>query len=390
MPWKETCAMDQRMQFIAVWQRDELTMSDLCRMFGVSRTTGYELVARFRAEGYTGLEDRSRAPRHHPNAVPEAVRRLLIRLRKKYGWGPVKLLDWMKLNRPGLMRPAASTVDELLRREGLIKPRQRVRRAPAYGAPYAIAVEPNDLWCIDFKGWFRTADGLRCYPLTMSDACSRYLLCCRALGGETHALTAPWIERTMRKFGLPSAIRTDGGEPFASRGLGALSALSVKWIKLGIVPERIRPGHPEQNGRHERLHGTLKGRCRIGANLRDQQRNFDRFVREYNLERPHQSLKGKTPTMLYRNSLRSYPVRMPKIEYESGLDVRYVRASGQISWRGREWYVSAVLADEPIALCPIEDGVWRIHFGPLAIGLLDVRNKRIEPIETFIDVPTLH
>lgn len=390
MPWRETCAMDQRVQFIAEWQRAEYTMSDLCRMFGISRKTGYETLARFEAEGYAGLEERSRAPLHHAHAVAAEIRRLLIELRQKYGWGPVKLLHWMRNNQPHLKRPAPSTVDELLRREGLIKARRRVRRAPGYGAPYTIAVEPNDLWCADFKGWFRTADGLACYPLTISDARSRYFLCCRALGRATHELSERWFERTLREFGLPRAMRTDGGAPFASTGLGGLSALSVKWIKLGIIPERIQPGCPQQNGRHERLHETLKGGCAIGANLRDQQRRFDHFTAEYNHERPHQHLHGKTPAMIYRSSHRSYPNRVPQIEYDRGFEVRYVLSNGLIKWRGRGWYVSGVLAGEPVGLYPIDDGVWRVHFGPLAIGVLDLTAEHIKPIKTFIDVPTLH
>lgn len=390
MPWTETCAMDQRVQFIHEVQRGEYTMSDLCRMFGISRKTGYETLARFEAKGYAGLEARSRAPLHHPHAVAQPIRELLVDLRKKHGWGPVKLLDWMRNNKPRLKLPAASTVDELLRREGLIKPRRRVRRAPAYGAPYTIAVAPNDLWCADFKGWFRTADGLPCYPLTISDARSRYFLCCQGLAHATHELSEPHFERIFRKFGLPSAIRTDGGQPFASTGLGGLSALAVKWIKLGILPERIQPGCPQQNGRHERLHETLKAACPIGTNLCDQQRKFDRFVREYNHERPHQHLHGKTPGMIYRNSQRRYPKRLAQIEYPAPFEVCYVYTSGQICWRGREWYVSAVLAGEPVGLYPLDDGVWRIHFGPLAIGLLDLKAQRIQPIQTFIEIPTLH
>lgn len=390
MSWRETCPMKERAAFIAEVQRGECSVSHLCRAFGISRKTGHMLLRRFKEEGWSAVKERSRAPLHHANAVPGEIKALLIALRKRYGWGPVKLLDWMRNNRPQLRRPAASTVDEWLRQGGLIEPRRRLRRAAPYGAPYTIAVAPNDLWGADFKGWFRTGNGLACYPLTISDAMSRYFLCCRALHRPTHEASAACFERAFREYGLPSVIRTDGGQPFASSALGALSALSVTWIKLGIIPERIRPGCPQQNGRHERLHETLKQGCPVGANLTAQQRAFDRFCAQYNTERPHQHLHGKTPAMVYRNSERSYPKRLPQIEYPADFAVRKVRPSGQIHWRGRPWHVSAVLDAEPVGLCPIDEGIWRVHFGMLAIGVLNLRKPRIEPIETFIEVPTLH
>lgn len=391
MSWKETCAMKERIGLMAELERDERTMSELCRVFGVSRKTGYKWWARYRQGGIPGLQDRSRAPLRRNDLVAEPVKAALLELRARHpDWGPQKLLDWMRLRRPDLPLPVASTVALLLARHGLVKPRAASRARTPYGAPFVVAVAPNELWSADFKGQFRTGDGRYCYPLTVSDAYSRFLLCCRGLAHPRFKQVLPWFERVFREYGIPTAIRTDNGAPFASAALGGVSRLSLWWLKLGILPERIRPGQPQQNGRHERMHGTLKRACSAKRNLPAQQRAFELFRHDYNSERPHQALKGQTPDMHYTASPRPYPRRLPELMYPDGYEQRRVMPSGCIGWVGRKWYVAGLLASETVGLYPTDDGIWRVHVGPLAVGILDARAKRIEPIETMIEIPTRH
>lgn len=391
MTWRETCAMKEKIGLVAELERGERTMSELCRIFQVSRKTGYKWWARYCEEGVPGLEERSRAPYHRADRVSAEVVQALLELRARHpDWGPRKLLDWLALRRRELARPACSTVALLLARHGLVKPRRANRRSVPYGAPFVVAGAPNELWSADFKGQFRMGDGRYCYPLTLSDAYSRYLLCCQGLLRPTFAEVRPWFERVFREYGLPGAMRSDNGAPFASSALGGISRLSLWWLKLGIIPERIRAGHPEQNARHERMHGTLKRACALEANVQQQQRALTRFRREYNEERPHQALSGQTPQMRYARSGRPYPKRLPELSYPEGFEQRRVMPSGCISWRGRKWYVAGILAGEPIGLYAIDDGVWRIHAGMLAIGLLDVRTSHIKPIDTAVEIPTLH
>jgi len=391
MSWRETCAMKERIGLMTELERGERSMSELCQVFGISRKTGYKWSARYREHGIAGLEDQSRAPHTRPHVVGEPVKAALLELRARHpDWGPVKLLDWLRPRYPDLMLPVASTVALLLTRHGLVKPRPASRNRTPYGAPFVVAVAPNELWSADFKGQFRTGDGRYCYPLTISDAYSRFLLCCRGLHQPRFTQVLPWFERVFRDYGLPTAIRTDNGAPFASAALGGISRLSLWWLKLGIIPERIRPGQPQQNARHERMHGTLKRACAPQANLYAQQRAFERFRRDYNTERPHQALKGHTPRMHYNASPRPYPSRLPDLAYPVGYEQRRVMPSGSIGWVGRKWYVAGLLAGETVGLYPIDDGIWRVHVGPLAVGSLDARNKRIDPIETIIKIPTIH
>ena len=259
MPWKETCPMKERSRFVVEQESGRYAMAELCRIFGISRETGYKWVERYKAEGPPGLQDRSRAPRCHPNAVPEEVEAVILETRAAYPtWGPKKLRAWLQTHRPEEGWPAGSTIGEILERHGLTVPRKKRRRTPPYTEPFAACAGPNAVWCMDFKGWFRTGDGVRCDPLTISDAFSRYVLRCQALSDMREERVRPLCEAAFREFGLPWAIRTDNGSPFASRGIAGLSRLSVWWLRLGIVPERIEAGHPEQNGRHERMHRTLK------------------------------------------------------------------------------------------------------------------------------------
>jgi transposase InsO family protein len=392
MPWKETCAMNERLGFVLEVECGERTVSELCRVFGISRKTGYKWLERYREHGEASLEERSRAPHHHPNVMSEETATQIVRVRRAHpDWGPEKLLDWLSRRKPELALPAICTAAELLKREGLVKPRKRKRHATPYGAPFVQAVAPNDLWSADFKGQFRMGNGELCYPLTLSDGASRFLLCCQGLSGPTYEQTRAQCERVFREYGLPKAIRTDNGEPFGSCGLGGLSRLSLWWIKLEIVPERIHPGCPQQNGRHERLHGTLKRGCGIGANLKGQQRAFDRFRQIYNVERSHQALGPRqTPAMHYQPSTRSYPARLPELTYPETDVVKRVHPGGNMKWLGRDWYVAGLLSGEFIGLRPIDDGIWFVFVGPVCVGRLNARALRIEPINTLIDVPPLH
>jgi putative transposase len=374
MGWNETCAMTERLKFIALVEEGDETMSALCRRFGISRKTGYKLLARYAAEGLEGLSDRSHATHHHPHVVSEELERRIVDLRdQRPTWGPRKLRARLREIEPGKSWPAASTIGDILRRHGLVVPRRRRLMTPIDPSPFADCEGPNDTWCIDYKGWFRTGDGRRCDPLTISDAHSRYLLRCQAVRQVDTRCARPLIEATFREYGLPRAIRSDNGPPFASRGVGGLSRLSVWWIKLGIRPERITPGRPSQNGRHERMHRTLKSdACQPPEpNLRAQQRRFETFRRIYNDERPHEAINDATPSTIYRASPRSYPARLSDIVYPDSWQIRTIRPNGSIKWRGEELFIAQTLVGEPVGFEECDRGEWRLHFGPVFLGTID-------------------
>lgn len=374
MPWRETCAMTERMKFIALVQEGEEPMAALCRRFGISRKTGYKLLARFAAEGIDGLADRSHAAHHHPHAVSRRVEDLIVDLRhKRPTWGPRKLRRRLQEVDPTQDWPAKSTIGEILRRHGLVVARRRRSTTPADVLPFADIEGPNDTWCLDYKGWFRTGDGERCDPLTISDAYSRYLLRCQAVHRMDERCARPLIEAAFREYGLPRAIRSDNGPPFASIGVGGLSRLSVWWIKLGIRPERITPGRPCENGRHERLHGTIKrDACEPAASSRRaQQRRFDEFRRIYNNERPHEAIGDVAPSTIYRPSPRTYPERLPEIVYPDHWQIRMARSNGEIKWRGEKLFIGEAIAGEPLGLEESGGGEWRVHFGPVCLGAIN-------------------
>ena len=298
LPWKETSPETEQMRFIERWQGGEVTFVELCRQFGVSRKTGYKRVHRFQSFGWEELGDRSRAPRRHSNTTPRPVAKRLITARwERPTWGPKKLVAWLRAMEPEGCWPAPSTAGNILDRAGLVRRRKRRKSASPWSEPFAAAESPNDVWSIDFKGWFRTGDGVRIDPLTLQDAASRYLLVCNGLPRPRGPHVRRVMERAFREYGLPAAIRSDNGPPFASVGLGSLSPLAIWWVKLGIVPERIEPGHPEQNGRLERLHRTLKAETASPprATPRRQQRAFDTFRHTYNEDRPHEALGQQPP-----------------------------------------------------------------------------------------------
>ncbi len=382
MPWKETCAMDQRVRFIGDWLSGQYTKSDLCCAYGISRPTGDKWIRRYEAYGLEGLAERSRAPHSHPNAVSEALKTMMIETKLAHqSWGPKKVVDYLRREHPKRRWPADSTAGEILKRAGLVRPRKRRRRVCPDTQPFARCDGPNQTWSADFKGDFRLGSGRRCYPLTISDNFSRYLLVCRALGQPGAQQVRPWFEWIFREQGLPQAIRTDNGPPFGSLALGGISGLSKWWIRLGIRPERIRPGRPEQNGRHERMHRTLKeaGVAPIRASFAAQQRQFDAFVQEYNWERSHEALQRRLPGQLYQASPRAYPFKLPEVEYAAEQTVRQVRHNGEIKWRGQLIYVSHVLAQEPIGLRQVDDDSWVMHYSFHLLGTLNERTGTIQP-----------
>lgn len=375
MPWKETDPFTQQRKFITAWLgEDETSFSELCRRFGISRKSGYKRVLRFKDLGLDGVGDLVRTPKTHPNETPPEVVEMLVSAKRDHmTYGPRKVLVLLAAQHPDLALPAPSTASKILKEHGLVRSRRRSRRSAPWAAPFSGVHEPNDTWCADFKGWFRTADGVRCNPLTITDAASRYLIACTGLKRPVFEEVRAVFELAFREFGLPTYIRTDNGPPFSSTSLGGLSKLSVWWIKLGIIPERIRPGHPEENGRHERMHRTLKDAVASPpkSSPRAQQRAFNWFIHDYNEVRPHEALGQKTPASAYYRSERNYPNRIDEPEYQEGVTVRRVRTNGEIRWQGSRVFLSEALVGEPVGLKQISDHTWAIYYGPLEIGMLD-------------------
>jgi putative transposase len=379
MPWRETCVDDEKLRLVAAYLEGDVGMSELCARHGVSRQTGYTLVRRYLAEGVEGLAARSRAPHRHGQAMDAAVAAAIVALRgERPSWGPKKLKAVLGREQPEIAWPAASTIGDLLRREGLASRRRRRRSALPLSRPFGPVAAPNDLWCIDFKGWFRTRDGERCDPLTISDADSRYLLACRIVP-PTLAGVQPAVDRVLRAYGLPRAIRSDNGAPFGSSGAAGLSRLGVHWLKLGIRLEFIDPGEPQQNGRHERMHGTLKKETVLppAATMAAQQARFDRFRREFNRERPHEALGQTTPRSRYRLSPRPYPDRIERPWYDADHAERTVRTSGEIKWGGDYVFIGEALAGEPVGVAETASGDWIVRFMHVDLGLIDRRTKKL-------------
>ena len=382
MPWKVSGVVERRKQFLAEYQSGQWTMTELCRMHGISRPTGYELLRRWAAAGEAGLEDGSRAPRRHPNQTPAAIEQQVLELRRAHPrWGPRTLRARLQQVQAGVSWPAASTMGALLDREGLTVHRRQRRRVAPYTQPLAAATEAKRLWCADIKGWFRTRDGTRIDPLTMTDAYSRYLLRVQAVEKTDTARVQAIFEAAFREYGMPLAIRTDNGPPFASRAVAGLSRLSLWWMKLGIVPERIQAGHPEQNGRHERMHRTLAEETAspAEATARAQERAYDRYRQVLNQERPHQGLQMRTPSACYVASPRAYPARVPEPEYGSALHVRRVHKHGQFVWKCQDVFLSKVLYGERIGLLPLDDRYYQVYFAAVPLARFDSHRLRVEP-----------
>ena len=370
--------MDQRVAFIADWLRDEWTMTELAARYRISRKTAYKWMARYAADPGQGLAERSRAPKQHGRARGPDVREAVLALRRRHPHrGPKKLRAMLVEREPDVDWPAASTIGDWLDAAALSARRRRRRYVVPLTQPLAAAQAPNDVWTADFKGWFRTADGTRCDPLTVIDACSRFVLCCRIVAPSA-AGVRPWFERAFREYGLPRALRTDNGAPFATRGASQLSQLAVWWLKLGIQLDRIDPGHPEQNGRHERFHLTLQQETTTPPALtpRQQQARFDRMRQEFNTERPHEALGQQPPARLYVASPRPYPARLEDPWYDATHQVRRVRDTGQIKWGGELVFISEAVRHELVGVTETDRGDWVVRYMHVELGRIDRRTRR--------------
>jgi putative transposase len=377
MPWLETSPVEQRERFIRDHRLQLYSITELCERYGISRKTGYKWLGRFEEDGRQGLRDRSRAPHRCPHRISDEVARLICEAKRRHpSWGPEKLLAWLAPRYPTVDLPAVSTAGDLLARRGLVRRRRRRRRYHHPGVVPPTTAHPNDLWTADFKGHFRTRDGLYCYPLTIADQHTRYLLACQGLLCTKGRGARRVFERLFRTFGLPRAIRTDNGVPFATTGIHGLSQLNVWWMRLGIQHQRILPAHPQQNGTHERMHKTLKSEA-IRPPQRDlaaQQRAFNAFRALYNDERPHQALAGRTPGALYCPSSRLYPDRLPPIEYPGHFLVKRVTNAGTFRFQHRLLFIANALKQHTIGLEEVDDGIWSIHFCNVLLGRLDERD----------------
>jgi transposase InsO family protein len=373
--------MEERARFVEEFESGLYNLTELCERYGISRKTGYKWLKRYGFEGEAGLRDRSRAPHSSPSRTPEWLAEPLLALRQKHPtWGPRKLLAYLARHSPEEAWPSASTVGEILKRHGLVQERRARPRPPIERGSLTQPTAPNHVWACDFKGQFRTADGQLCYPLTVTDGYSRYLLGVDALASVGEPYSWPVFDRLFRCYGLPQVMRSDNGSPFASgRSLAGLTRLSVKWLKLGIRPERIKPGHPEQNGSHERMHRDLKRETvrPPAANQAAQQARFDQFRQIRNHERPHEALGQKTPVELYSVSLRPYPSKLKHPCYPGHFEVRYVRPAGEIKFRGRYLFLGEALRGEHVGLEEFDDGLWSLYFAEFLLGRFDERDFKL-------------
>jgi putative transposase len=381
MPWSQTSPMHQRTLFIADHLRGTRTVTELCTEYGISRKTAYKWIDRYIRRGPQGLEELSRRPRQCPRATAPHVVSAIIELRHRHpSWGAKKILSVLHTRHPSWHLPHRATGFDILNRHGLIDKKHKRRRIGHPGKPQSLILAPNQLWCADFKGHFRMGNGQYCYPLTLTDGFSRFLLGCQGLLSTAVAPSKAVFTRIFKEYGLPQRIRTDNGVPFATNTLARLSTLSAWWIRLGVMPELIEPGKPQQNGRHERMHRTLKAEATRppAHSLRAQQRKFDRFRHEFNHERPHEALEMRTPASVYVPSARSMPDRLPALEYPDRYEVRLVSENGGIRWHSDWVNVSITCAGEYVGLEEIEDGIWNVYFGKLKLGRLLERHMRIE------------
>ena len=372
MPWKEERTMDLRVRLIQEYNEGE-SITALAEHYGVSRRTIHKWLDRHETDGAAGLADRSRAPHHSPTQLSQEVVQAIIAARQRWKWGPRKLRIKLAQAQPEIVWPAASSIGEVLKKKGLIVPRKRRLRTPPYAPPFADIAAPNQTWCADFKGWFRTGDGQRCDPLTITDAFSRYLLCCQIVPKTNTVHVEALFHAAFREYGLPLVIHTDNGAPFASRAPGGLSRLSMNWVKLGILPERSRPACPQDNPTHERMHGTLKQSTLQppAATPAKQQVVFDHFLHEFGHERPHDGLGGATPASVYAPSPRPLPRRIPDLVYGDDVERRRVYDGGQIQRRGVRTFISEIFAGEDLGLKACDERYYEVLFGPVLLGYLD-------------------
>jgi transposase InsO family protein len=383
VPWKESCAMQERFKFVIEVGKDEKSIAQLCREFGISRSSGHKWLRRYEEEPYPeALEDQSRRPTHSPFRTDERVEDVVVAARKHYPhWGPRKLRHLLLSRRcPGDGAwPSAATIGRILKRHGLVRAPRRRRHTPPYTRPFAEVTAPNQLWCIDFKGHFRTLDGTTIYPLTITDAFSRAVLRCEVVLEPNSAEVREILESAFREYGLPEAIRSDNGTPFASTGPGGLTELSAWWITQRVRHERIDPGKPQQNGRHERMHRTLKQETAMppAATARGQQRRFDRWRKEFNEERPHEALAMATPMSMYSPSARRFDEKRGRDQYPFDVERGLVDDNGYIRWQRRRVFIARALHGQLVELRPARKRRrWLVCFGPVVLGHYDERAKR--------------
>ena len=380
MPWLEINPMDQKLYFICDYKRGIDNFSNLCERYGISRKTGYKLVNNYHENGIEGLEEKSRAPHNHPHKVPYKIRQSILELRSQrmITLGAKKIQARLKTMYPDITPPAISTINNILKQEGLVKKSRKSNRVPKYNKALKKAQQPNDLWTVDFKGQFKLKNGRWCYPLTIMDEYSRFLIDCRCQSSVKGALTIKSFQKVFKEYGLPKRIRSDNGVPFATKSISGFSSLSVWWIRLGIIPERIMPGKPQQNGKHERMHRTLKKFATRPPcqSFKAQQQRFDLFREEFNYQRPHESLGQKLPSEVYQKSPLIYPDKLPKIEYPSYFDVRRVRNTGVIYWGNGQVYITHNLKDQYVGMDEVDDGVFDIYYSIHRIGQFDIRNNK--------------
>lgn len=380
MGWQKTSEKDMKMMFIGDWLKNELSFTVLCKRYKISRPTGYDLINRYIKEGEGALQQKSRAPHTIPHKTLPIIELALIKFKHRFPfWGPRKIRDYAFIQNKEIDWPASSTIGAIFKKHGLVKKRKLRKKAPAHSEPLTHCNESNQVWSADFKGQFYLSNKKYCYPLTITDNWSRYIFACEGFLSPNCDNVIKTFEKVFKEFGLPDAIRTDNGQPFCGLGIGGLTRLSIWFLKLGVIPERIDLGSPQQNGRHERMHRTLKEATIIPGkySLDEQQFIFNNFIREFNFERPHEALQAKRPSEVYFKSKKFFPNTIPEIHYPDEFLVRKVKNRGEIKIKGKTYYVSELLHKEPIGLELIDDNKMIIHFSKLKLGMVDLKLDKI-------------
>jgi putative transposase len=382
MPWKETDVMNLRSQFVEAFESGLFGMTELCKEYKISRPTGYLWVSRSVKGEPSEMLNLSRAPHTCPHRTPPDVVDAIIEFRRKHpSWGPRKVIATLRRDNPkvGDRLPAVSTAGDILKAAGLVATRRRRPRCEHPGSTPVVANEPNDEWYIDFKGEFRLGNTVMCYPLTVTDAFTRSVLCCDGLTSTAHVGTQKQLQQLFERVGMPKAMRSDNGCPFCSPAIGGISRLSIWWTKLGIFHDRSRPANPQDNGQHERMHRDLKAETTRppGKNMAQQQERFDAFRHEFNQVRPHEALEMATPASIWQPSLRTMPARLPEPEYPGHMEVRTVGKNGHFKFAGQAPFISLVLSRERIALEEVDDHIWSIQFYDRLLAKLDLRTGKI-------------
>lgn len=382
MPWKVSTVMDQKLEFISLMEEETCPgVAAVCAHLGVSRKTGYKWLSRYKSEGLEGLHDRSRASHNHPNAIGDEMVELIIQARVGHpSWGAKKLLPWLQRKHPQRRDwPCLASISAILDRHQLVRSRTIKRRVAPFADGLRLAAQPNDLWCIDHKGWWLAGNGQKCEPFTVTDDISRFLVRCVLRPGKGIDYVKPVLTAAFMEYGLPAAIRSDNGPPFASRAPLGLSELSVWFMRLGIHHERIEPGKPQQNGRHERMHLSMlvDQRGPVTASMREEQKRLNRWRDEFNQDRPHEALDFQTPSSCYSISSRPMPPRLPQIEYRTGIQVRTVDKRGTIGWKGRDLFLTEALRRQPLGFEAVDDGIWKVWLAQMELGEFDEREHEM-------------